>query len=1127
MTINVQGPDGSNFAFPDGTPEDVITGAMAKHYGRAEDAAAPKPEAAPITTNDVVRAAATGVPVVGGVLNKLNAATAATVAPVVEPLMAPGPDDISRPGPSTQRIGDVPVPAPAPSWRERYDRSLAIQEGMDKRFQREHPYVDLAAKIAGGVGGTLPAMLAAPAAFGLTGPLPQMVTRGAASNAALGAVDAAVRGESPAAPAAVGAAVGAAAPVAARAVGKMVQGVRDWRNPPPVVPQNVERVAGSDIPLTTGQASGDVVTQAEEEIMRRGGRGASAEAVARQADEEAQRAVAQASENIGAMLDPTGASARTGPQAAGQLVQSELAAQEAARAAAEAAQVSRVAAEGDTLARNLGGGAAPVTPFDAAERTGAAVTRARDAKVAATREAYKARDAVPGTFDESVPRGMAEDIRTRLNAGENPIWVDPTNESTANKALKLIDETLGRNTGLLRNAVVPENPVPVNPTVAAAAAPAKAAEDETVAALRAKFGDDVANKYAEQSGIAAPAPANTPLSLLQFIAQKGGLKPNPEIEAIGLATSHREQIPGQKGFFSAVRKNGFDLDRMREAAEEAGYLRGEHGATSTPAQFLDAIEAELRGQKRFPEGFEGFKNRREATAVSARETAENEQVVAGLERDLADAGYGELGPEVRQRAVNLMREEALSADDAVETAFRQLEQEDAAGAAAKAAASDFPGDRPAASALPKEAAPVDLRAMDEARKRLVTMFTDAKSAAIRSGDKSDMRAMGKILNEFDNVIADALESGKFTGDAKLARQLQEAARKSHAEYRQTFSSRGPGDTIGRKVEKILGRYSDDAATAEDIQKLSYGPSSAPGTGDAVKVGLRIRSILGENSPEFAQWKQGAFAYVDDASLSPAKRAARFDNFLQTSWAKAILTPQERASMQAYSRNLRATEPTSAAATELDKALARIAGADGHLPATPLEVADLLYSRTGKGDRGISQRLAAHLKTNLTPESWTAVRQGMWEKLTNAGEGMTPFGPQSLSQRLHGFLNENGKGLAEILFTKAERAEMAKLASVYKRMAPKPGTTNPSGSATIGAKIAKGALDNLGAMLGFGAGGIPGALTGHLVQKGGAALKDARAAKEATRLFFGAQPRRAAQSSRLPVLLAPAVPASQR
>lgn len=1090
--------------------------------------AAPADE--PVTVNKVVRSAAEGVPIVGGVLNKLNAATNATLAPAIEPLLTPSESDISRPGPSTEKIGDIPLPARPPGWMERYRRSLEMQNKGDEKFAAAHPYIDTAAKVTGGVAGTIPAMMAAPVAFGLTGTLPQMVARGAASNAALGAADAAVRGEGVVTPAAVGGVVGAAAPLAGRAVGKLVQGVRDMRNPQPVVPQNVERVAGVDIPLTSGQAAADPAIQAEEEIMRRGARGTSAEEVARQADQQAHAALAEASGNIGRALDPAAASPRTAPQAAGEVVQSELAQQEAARLAAEAARVSQVGAEGEGLTRGLGGGAAPASPFDAAESVGAGVTARRNAKVEATKEAYRARDAVTGSFDESVPQTMAEDIRTRLNSGENPLWVDPTNESTANQALKLIDQTVGKNSGLLRNSVLPETPAPAAAAPAAAApAAGKPAEDEAVAALRAKFGDAVADKYAQQAGVPTGKAAPPPLSLLEFVASKGGLKPDAELGAIGLDQAHRQQIPGQKGFFGTVRKNGSELDRMREAAEEAGYLRGENGATSTPRQFLDAIDAELRGQKVYPEGREGFVGKKAGEARATAERSAMDRVNAGFEQDLQAAGYGDLGHGMRERTISLMRDEGMAADDAVETALRQLEREDAV--AASKAASDFPGDSPMVS--PGEAAaarPVDLKAMDEARKRLVTMYGDAKSKAITSGDKSDMRAMAKILNEFDNVISDALASGKFSGDAALAKELQDAARRSHAEYRQTFSSRGPGDEIGRAVEKILGRYHDTAATPSEIASLAYGPKSAPGSGNTEKIALRLRDILGENSAEWQQYKQGLFQHIADAEagaapLSPTKAAGRIDNFLHgktSRFANKIFTAEQRQQMAQYARNLRSIEPSAAPKNDLDKAIARIAGTDGHLPATPGQVADMLYNQAGtKTSKGISVHLAEHLKRNLKPESWAAVRQGMWEKLVNAGDGKIPFEAQALSQRLHEFLNESGSGLAKSLFSPAEIKEMRALASVYKRMAPLKGTTNPSGSATIGTKIASKALDNLGAMLGFGAHGITGAIVGHGVQKAVGALKDAKAAKEATRLFFGPQAKRAAATSRLPALIAPA------
>lgn len=955
-----------------------------------------KPDVDPVSTNDVVRSAATGVPVVGGVLNKLNAATNATLAPVVEPLLSPSKDDISRNG---------------ESWAQRYRKSLDMQDAGDAKFAAQHPIVDTVGKLAGGVAGSIPMMAAAPAAFGLTGTLPQMVARGAASNAALGAADAAVRGDDIGTAAAIGGGTGAVLPLVARGVGKGVQAFRDMRNPVAPVAQTTESVAGVNVPLTKGQAALDPQVQAEEEIIRRGGRGGSAEAVARQADDEAKAAIGEASSKIGGSLDPrnlpkpvsappegvpadvmaaahhdfkifaddptevaaasqriadqygpqaaaayegeikaisaheaarANASSSTSPQAAAETVSTELQAQRQAANALETQQAIQVGEQGNALARGLNGGAVPVSQFDAAGGIGTAVTKARDAKVAATKAAYKARDAVEGAFDDSFPQGLAEDIRGRLNTNGDPaerLWVDPTNESTANKALKLIDQDVGA--GLFKNA----------------AAPAEAPEAIAARQSAQKLTDDL-------------------------LAQ--GIKP----------------------------------EKAAESAARAFNL--------TPEQMA-----------------------------------------------------GPVGPKV------------------------------------------------------------DLPTLDNARKRLVTMFGDAKSRAIATGDKSDMRAMGKILEEFDNAVSDALAGGKFSGDAEAAQKLQAAARKSHSEYRQTFSSRGPGDEIGRSVEKILGRYTDSAATPDEIAKMAYGSAANPGGGKAAKVAGRLKSILGESSPEWGRYKQGLFSHLTDTGPGGAERTAaqtadRIDMFLHGQTGKVladeVFTTAERSNLSNYANSLRSLKVRGPAVNDLERALARITGADGHLPASPTEVADMLYSRTGKGDKGISVRLAHHLKQNLTPDGWTAVRQGMWERLTNAGEGKIELGPQALSQKLHEFLNESGKPLAGLIFTAPERAEMAKLAAVYKKMTPLKGTTNPSGTAPMLAKIADKASNNLLALIGLGAHGVSGAIAGHAIQSIGKTVKEARQAKKAVGLFFGEQPKRAAVRTRIsPAVgaLAIAGPTSQR
>ena len=148
------------------------------------------------------RAAARGVPILGGALNKLEAATNATLAPVVDPMLPE----------SFQKLKGK-------TWKERYQEALDIQQGKDVSFQKEHPIADAVAEIAGGVGSTGAAAMTGPGAavLGLTGKtLPQMIGRGAASGAVIDAADAAVRGENPLTAGAVGGAVGALAPPVGR-----------------------------------------------------------------------------------------------------------------------------------------------------------------------------------------------------------------------------------------------------------------------------------------------------------------------------------------------------------------------------------------------------------------------------------------------------------------------------------------------------------------------------------------------------------------------------------------------------------------------------------------------------------------------------------------------------------------------------------------------------------------------------------------------------------------------------------------------------------------------------------------------------------------------------------------------
>ncbi|WP_461332379.1 hypothetical protein [Bradyrhizobium embrapense] len=1030
----------------------------------------------------MARSAATGVPIIGGALNKLDAATNAALAPLLN------------------RFFDEKDQLPEETFRERYAHSLREQEGADKKFAAEHPVIDTAAQLASGIASMAPAITAAPKAFGVTGTMREMLRNGAISGAALSGADAAVRGEDIAPAAGVGGLIGGAAGPVGKGVGKVVAAVADRLNPAAATPRNLVNVAGVDVPLSQSQITQNPALSAEEQVLLRGGRGEPAQARAQAFKDLQDARVTEAGDQIAAGLDPTGTAARTTPNEAAEKIAAELIAAEQARQASAAGAVAgemSPAQQRVDMARAIGGGQIrAAAPVDAAEVLSDRFAAARNAAKADYRGKYADVAAAPGEFAPGSAAGFRADVDAGLRAGDNPVSLDPTNTPKSLRGLDIIDENL--------NASGPGRPLP-----APAAADVGAEHAQNVADIRAKFGDAVAAAYDRQK-TAAPAAAPAPVgpraqSLLEFIASKGGLGPDAELVAIG-GEGHTVNIEGV-GRRKLVRQGGWPLDYAREAAEEAGYLRGGHNGTSTVNDLLDAIDAEMRGQKRYPEGFEGHVGKRETVARSEREQHEFDAHMRGIDDDLNAAGYGQLGGDVRQRAVKIMADEGATADDAVERAFHQLEQEDAA---ALSRGSDFPGDRPAAPAAQPAGAPFTMRDVEQVRKQLSTLYGDARRAMMAGGSGADLHALEHITDQFDRRVAQMVEQGKFSGDGPGVLQMQEAARASFADYKQKFAKRGAGDTVGAAVEKILGKFSDTKATPDEIVKLAYGSGSAPGGQMPVQIAQRIERIFGRNSEEFATYKQGLFAHL--TAGEPEEAAARIGEFLNGTkgrlLAHTVFDASERAQLARYAARLRGTIPQPNEPGAIAATLRRYSGADGAPPASANKIINDLMGATGKGNGVNAPLIASALKKRLSPEGWTSLRQGVWEKLTNAGEGKIPYEAQALSQRLHEFLNGAGSQLAGVLYTEQERALMKQLAAVYKQMIPVKGTTNPSGTAPMLARIANGARSSLLPLLGFNTAGLPGAAVALGVDKGLSRIANANQARKATELFFGDQPRRA-------------------
>lgn len=383
----------------------------------------------------------------------------------------------------------------------------------------------------------------------------------------------------------------------------------------------------------------------------------------------------------------------------------------------------------------------------------------------------------------------------------------------------------------LHNDLTVPAPKEAPPTAVAApkAAPAAPAENNLAAdvdAIRAKYGDAAAEAYRRQN---QPAQAQ---SLTEFLASKGGLGPDAELEAIG-AHSHTVNVEGV-GRRKLVRQGGYPLDYAREAAEEAGYLQGDHHGTSTVNDLLDAIDREMRGQKTYPQGFEGSVSKREAAAMSERQQHEYDSHIQGLHDDLAAAGHGQLDPEVKQRAVHLMANEGMGADTAVDHALAQLDQEAATGA------HGFPGDRPlpaaAATPGPARVPKDDATILHRIKQELDNVIEyDAPGLGVPAGALQRQQGTLKILRGRINAALEKQVPGYAEANAAsaaLAKRID--AVKAGTQY-----------LGGGKTTPSPGRFAAEFAPLEQGEKIALAKGSRG----------EIERILGTNPNDLVALKR--------------------------------------------------------------------------------------------------------------------------------------------------------------------------------------------------------------------------------------------------------------------------------
>lgn len=426
MTINVTGPDGSNISFPDGTPGADIAAAMEQHFGGSKAPAAPKPERG-ITGNidAAVRSAAEGVPIIGGTLNSLDAATNA--------LLSYANSDVKG------------------SWSDRYKEAKRLQDAKSKGFAEDHPVIDAALGMAGGIGAGGALLKAAPAVgarvLGLTGEtLPAQVTQGALSGASIGAADALTHGEDVKTGGEIGAFTGVAAPVVGRVVAKGVEAVRGMRQPPHV-PSNTVDIADIPVRRSVGQTTGDTEAIAREQMALRGNDNSREQRVAREYFDAQKGELEQAREAIAARMHPEGQVVARTPEEGASLAASQLADNQRANTLAAQRAVDAMMNEGRSLHANLGGQQLgdmlhASSPLEAAGIVSHGVGQAAQNAQDATDAAYRAMRELPGRYHPASFNTLDQEITSALNRGDQPVRVNPQNTPQTHSSIEDLTDLL-------------------------------------------------------------------------------------------------------------------------------------------------------------------------------------------------------------------------------------------------------------------------------------------------------------------------------------------------------------------------------------------------------------------------------------------------------------------------------------------------------------------------------------------------------------------------------------------------------------------------------------------------------------------------------------------------------------
>lgn len=268
-------------------------------------------------------------------------------------------------------------------------------------------------------------------------------------------------------------------------------------------------------------------------------------------------------------------------------------------------------------------------------------------------------------------------------------------------------------------------------------------------------------------------------------------------------------------------------------------------------------------------------------------------------------------------------------------------------------------------------------------------------------DPTDRRAVGHLINGFDNWLDDAAHNGLLSGTPEGLQLFKDArsARRTHGRLFES-NARQADDDAGKMIERMIGKD----VTPGEVANALFGASRVGEKGMSTRLADRMGEILGRDSPQFGAIRQAAWEKLitNDRGerLGPqalASAVQRFTSQNGEAFARTLFSPEEIGRMRRFSGALksvvadpRATNPSKTAYAVQRLVADSLSGGGGFAAALGLGANPALAIGAGLvaggGRTGVNGARALRAAGGVVPPS--AGAQPVERAVAGAGRGAT-------------------------------------------------------------------------------------------------------------------------------------------